>query len=77
MGYADGRPRAAATAPRPCVALAFGPGLPDQTLVEVFYRLQLTETLAVTPDLQYVVDPALDPEQDSNWLVGIRARLAI
>jgi porin len=43
----------------------------------VFYRFQLTEQLAITPDIQYLVDPALDPDEDNLWVFGLRARLAL
>jgi porin len=51
--------------------------LPDQYSFELFYRWQLGERLAVTPDLQYFLNPALNPDQSSIWLFGLRARLAL
>lgn len=54
----------------------YGPGLPDQTTVEVYYRMQLWEELAITPDIQYIRDPALNPDASSVWVFGLRARLA-
>jgi porin len=51
--------------------------LPDQYSFELFYRWQLGERFAVTPDLQYFIDPALNPDQSSIWLFGLRARLAL
>lgn len=56
---------------------SFGPGLDDQLTAEVFYRWQLSREIALTPDLQYIQDPALNPEQSSIWIFGIRARLVI
>ena len=53
----------------------FGPGLDDQYTVELFSRLQVTEYLQITPDIQYVIDPALNPEEDHSWVFGLRARL--
>ena len=32
---------------------------------------------AVTPDVQLIVDPALNPDEDRIWFVGLRARLAL
>ena len=55
----------------------FGPGLPDQTTLEVFYRFQIARELAITLDAQYLGDPALNPDQSSNWVFGVRARLAL
>lgn len=50
-------------------------GLRDQYTFEVFYRLQLTEQLALTPDLQLIVDPALSGDS-VVWVPGLRIRLA-
>ncbi len=55
----------------------FSSGLPDQKTLEVFYRFPLTEQLVITPDIQYIKDPALNTTQDSLWIVGLRARLAL
>ena len=55
----------------------WGPGLRDQYTAELFYRWQLTKGLAITPDLQYLVNPALDPEANSIWVFGIRVRGAL
>ena len=55
----------------------FGPDLDDQYTFEMFYRFQLTGQLAITPDIQYLVDPALNPDEDKLWIVGLRARLAL
>ena len=54
----------------------FGPG-DDQFVTEVFYRLQLSQNFAITPDLQYINSPALNPDEDSIWILGLRARLAL
>ncbi len=56
---------------------SFGPGLDDQYAIELFYRIQLTQHLAVTPSVQWLGNPALNPEDDSIWLFGLRARLAL
>ncbi len=55
----------------------FGAGLRDQYTTEVFFRLQLSPQLAITPDFQLLVNPALDTEEDRVWIFGIRARLAL
>ncbi len=56
---------------------SFGPNLEDQYVFEAYYRWQLTEQFALTPDIQYLVDPALNPDQDTLWIVGLRGRLAL
>ncbi|MCP4259965.1 MAG: carbohydrate porin [Planctomycetes bacterium] len=56
---------------------SFGSGLDDQFTTEVFYRFQLAEQLAITPDLQLLINPALNPNEDQIWVFGLRARLAL
>ena len=53
----------------------FGPGLDDQFTVELFSRLQVTQTLQVTPDIQWILDPARNPDADQSWVFGLRARV--
>jgi len=50
------------------------PGLPDQYTAELFYRWQISKAIAVTPDLQYIENPALNPDTDSLWVFGLRVR---
>jgi porin len=54
----------------------FGPGLRDQITAEIFYRIQLFPHMTITPDLQYLRDPALNPNVTDLWVVGLRARLS-
>jgi porin len=54
-----------------------GPGLSDQFTMEAFYRLQLSQNFAITPDLQLLIDPALNPDEDRLWVLGLRGRLAL
>jgi porin len=55
----------------------FGSGLNDQTGFELFYRLQLTGEIAITPDIQYLMNPALNPYEDDMWVFALRARIAL
>ena len=55
---------------------AYGPGLDDQYTAELFYRHHLLQNLAITPDVQFLINPALNPEEDRIWIFGLRARLA-
>jgi porin len=52
----------------------FGSGLGDQYALEAYYRLQVTKELAITPDLQLLIDPALNQDDDEIWVFGLRAR---
>ena len=53
----------------------FGSGLDAQYTSEVYYRFQLFQHVTITPNLQYLKNPALNPAEDSLWIVGLRARL--
>ncbi|MGY1520279.1 carbohydrate porin [Luteimonas sp. A482] len=50
------------------------PQLRNQYTAEVFYRFHVTPNLAITPDLQVQVDPALSTA-DAVWVVSLRGRL--
>lgn len=56
---------------------SFASGLDDQVTFEAFYRFQLTQQIAITPSIEYIDSPALNPEHDNLWVVGLRARLAL
>lgn len=45
--------------------------------VELTYRASLGERLTLQPNLQYIVNPGLDPELDDALLLGIRFELAL
>lgn len=47
----------------------------EQWNVEAFYRWHLTPNLAITPDLQYIANPSLNPEIDDLWVASLRARI--
>jgi porin len=55
----------------------FGSDLDPQYTAEVFYRFQLSQHFAITPDLQWIVDPVLYPEEDSIYVAGVRVRLSL
>ncbi|SLN59374.1 Carbohydrate-selective porin, OprB family [Roseovarius gaetbuli] len=48
----------------------------DQYTVEAFYRYDATDFFAITPSVQYIVDPVNDPTTDDVFIVGLRARFA-
>jgi porin len=52
-------------------------GADDQYTTELFWRYQLTTELAFTPSIQYIKDPALNPDENSLWAFGFRVRLAL
>lgn len=50
--------------------------LSDQTTIEAFWRFQFSQGFAITPSLQLLIDPALNPVDDEVWVLGLRMRLA-
>jgi porin len=65
--------------------LAFGatwgeplfPGLRTQYGLEAYYRLQLTNELALTPDVQVIFNPAQNPGVDCIGVFSLRARVSL
>jgi porin len=45
----------------------------QETLCEIFYRMQLTQTLAVSPDVQFVM-PGGNNEDDLIVVFGVRCQ---
>lgn len=55
----------------------WGEDLDNQITLELFYRMQISSKLAITPDLQYIINPALNTEKSSMVYAGLRTRLAL
>jgi len=53
----------------------FGPGLKDQTAIEVFCRLQVAQNFQLTPAVHYIRNPALNTEASESWVFALRARV--
>ncbi len=49
----------------------------DQYTFEAYYRLQALPELAITPDVQFIVNPALDPSEESLWIFSLRVRATL
>ena len=62
------------------VALGWGrphaADLRDQKTAEVFYRLQVSQNLGITPDVQVIVDPSRNPGEDVIGVFSLRLQLA-
>jgi porin len=52
-----------------------GEGVRDETILEMIYRVRLTPTLELSPDLQLVFDPAQNPGDDLIVVLGVRLAL--
>lgn len=49
----------------------------DQFTWELFYRIHVSSKIAITPDIQYLINPTLNPEQSSIFLYSVRARIVL
>jgi porin len=49
----------------------------DQLSSELFWRYQLTRELALTPSIQYINNPALNPTTNHLWAFGLRVRVVL
>ena len=54
-----------------------GSDLDDQYAFEIYFRWMVSDELAITPGVQLLIDPALNPDEDNIWLFGLRARFAL
>ena len=50
-------------------------GLDDQFVAEIYNKVQLTRRLAVTPSIQLIANPSLNPDRDFLAIFGIRGRV--
>ena len=51
--------------------------LRNQYTTELFYRIQIAQNLAITPSIQLLINPELNPEKGTLWVGGIRARFTL
>lgn len=50
---------------------------PNETNLELTYRAPITSWLTVQPDVQYVINPGLDPSLKNAVAIGLRAEVAV
>jgi len=50
------------------------PSTHDQFAFEFFYRVQVVDGLQITHDVEFVIDPALEPNSDFEAVFGLRVR---
>ena len=46
----------------------------DQFAFELFYRAQMVDGVQVTPDAEFIINPALDPNSNFQVVFGLRVR---
>jgi len=54
-----------------------GPGLDDQYTAEIYYRWRVVKIVTITPDVQLLFNPALNPDEDVLAVFGIRGRISL
>ena len=53
----------------------YGEGLKNQFSTEVFSRLQILQNFELTPNIQWVINPALNTTSNHSWVFGLRGRV--
>lgn len=51
--------------------------LDDQSTIDAYYRVQMTPEIQVGPTLEVIFDPVRNPDKDTVFVWGIRARIAL
>lgn len=69
FGYGNDRLGIGATWSRPADSV-----LDDQGAIDVYYRLQVTPQVAITPTIHFVIDPVRNPDDDQVLVWGVRTR---
>ena len=54
-----------------------GAGLGSEKVLEASYLWQITANASLLPDLQLILDPALNPAEDRVWVAGLRLRITL
>ena len=55
----------------------FGPGLDNETALEMSYKFPISKNLSLLPDAQIIFSPANNPGRTSIWIIGVRAILTL
>ena len=51
--------------------------LREQTTMETFLKVKLAQNIAITPSFQWLIHPALNPQQDHLQIYGLRVRITL
>ena len=52
----------------------FGSAANNQYAIETYYRSQITREYSITPSVNLLMNPALNPDKESLWVFGLRGR---
>ncbi|MGN6727326.1 MAG: carbohydrate porin [Tepidisphaeraceae bacterium] len=50
--------------------------LREEQLYETFYRIKLTDSIEFSPDVQFIMHPALQPDVDNLFVLGARLKIS-
>ncbi|HUU31507.1 MAG TPA: carbohydrate porin [Phycisphaerae bacterium] len=50
---------------------------PQETLVEVYYKIQVNPWLSIKPDLQVILNPGAERDEDVSVVAGVRMQLSL
>ncbi len=50
----------------------FSAAVDDESVLETSYKLQVTKNFTFMPDVQYIRNPASLPNENSDWVIGLR-----
>ena len=53
------------------------PGTDDEYVLETSYKFQLAKNFSLLPDIQWIIDPANNIDENSVWVIGLRAILTL
>ena len=49
-----------------------GPGIGEEWVLETSYKFQVIDNFSITPDIQLLLHPAKNPDQNRVWILGFR-----
>jgi porin len=55
----------------------FGEELNDEYLLEISYQLQISQNVSLLPDVQLIINPANNPDEERIWVLGFRVRMTL
>lgn len=53
-----------------------GIGLREEYVLEASYRMQISPSFSIMPDIQVLFDPANNPDESVAWVFGLRSKIS-
>ena len=48
-----------------------------ETVLELYYRLRVSEAFQLQPDVQWILDPGMDPDLADSLVLGLRGTATV